>query len=144
MINLIITGIVLLFLLFGFLWGFIRGLKKTTLRGGWLILTAILCLLIAPLISQLICNINISGLNININGTVATNIKEAITLALSSALSGTNLESLPMLTSLTDKLPIIILSPFVFVILFWLLKIILLPFNAILAKVLFGKKKNKK
>ena len=144
MINLIITGIVLLFLLFGFLWGFIRGLKKTTLRGGWLILTAILCLLIAPLISQLICNINISGLNININGTVATNIKEAITLALSSALSATNLESLPMLTSLTDKLPIIILSPFVFVILFWLLKIILLPFNAILAKVLFGKKKNKK
>lgn len=144
MINLIITGIVLLFLLFGFLWGFIRGLKKTSLRGAWLILTAVLCLLISPLISQLICNINISGLNIKINGTVTTNIKEAITLAISSALNGTNLESLPMLTSLTDKLPIIILNPFVFVILFWILKIILLPFNALLSKVLFSKKKNKK
>lgn len=144
MINLIITGIVLLFLLFGFLWGFIRGLKKTSLRGVWLILTAVLCLIISPLISKLICNINISGLNININGTVATNIKEAITLGISSALNGSNLESLPILTSLTDKLPIIILNPFVFVISFWILKIILLPFNAILAKLLFNKKNNKK
>ena len=144
MINLISSLLVLLILLFGFLWGFIRGLKKTALRGAWLIVTIILSLLFTSLITQLVCNINISGLNIKIDGVVATTISNACELGINLALKQAGLSGFPLAQSLAQQLPFVILNPFVFVIVFWILKIILLPINSLVANLLFNKKQKNK
>lgn len=140
MINLIFTLLVLAFLLFGFLWGFIRGIKKSAFRGAWLLLTLILCLIFTPLISNAVGSINISSFDIVIDGQQASTIYSAIQLTLESSLKSIGLENLPLIENISKTLPIVLLNPFVFVILFWLLKIVLLPINAIVANIIFNKK----
>lgn len=140
-INLILTILVALFLVFGFLWGLIRGLKKTAFRAGWIVATAIICLFLTHAITNLIISIDLSFLGLNYNGQSASTLGGFLELVLTDALGSDVANGMPAALDLITKFPLMICSPFVFVILFWLLKILLWPVWAILARVFFKKQK---
>lgn len=142
-INLIITAIIFAFLIFGFLWGFARGLKKSAFRGVWLIITLLLALFITQPIAKAVIGINISSLNIQVDGTTATTISEAIQLYATQAIGQDIISGIPSLANLIDTLPIMVASPIIFALLFWILKIALWPIWAIIAHIIFKQKAKK-
>lgn len=136
-----ITGIAVLFLIAGLLWGLIRGLKKTTFRAVWLVLTAVIIFFITPVITKAIVNLNISFLNLTINGTSVTSINQIIIKLLSETPEIANIVAgNPSVLNLITMLPLILINAFMFVILFWLVKIVLWPVWAIIAKCVYKNK----
>ena len=142
-INLIITAIIFAFLIFGFLWGFARGLKKSAFRGVWLIITLLIALFITQPIAKAIIGINISSLNIQIDSKTATTISEAIQLYVTQAIGEDIISGIPALANLINTLPIMVASPIIFTVIFWILKIVLWPIWAIIAHIIFKQKTKK-
>ena len=140
MIGWLITGVLLLFILAGLLWGIIRGLKKTAFRGGWILITAIIVLLITPLVTRAFYGIDFSFLGLNISGHPVTTIDAWVNAMIAdNADISAAVAANPAALDLIKNLPFLILDAFIFVILFWLAKIILWPVWALLAKKFFKK-----
>ncbi len=143
-VNIALTGVVGLFVLVGAIVGAVRGVKKTLVRGVWLgIWTVILVLFLSGIITNLIMNIKFTA---NVGGVECTGIKEIVTELIMA--SGVDMSSLgenadaviQVIVGYTD----IILNSVVFVLLFWLLKWLLLPINALIYRVLpWGKAERK-
>ena len=65
-VNLILLGVVLLFIIFAAFWGLIRGLKKTVFRGVWLMIKARILLILKTNIKKKVLNIVKNFLKIKI------------------------------------------------------------------------------
>src|SRR5574344_1803521 len=83
-ITIVIYALFFLSLIIGALWGLGRGLKKSSLRLGTLVIFLLIAGFITPLISKALLTINLSSFNININGTIVTTIPELIRNSLFS------------------------------------------------------------
>lgn len=139
----IVGGVFLLFVLAGMIWGLIRGLKKSAFRAGWVIVTAVIVFFLAPVITVALMKMDISFLNINIDGVALTSLNELAAHYLKQIPDfGEMLTENPETLEIMIKLVSLLLNAFIYVILFWLAKIILWPIWAILSAVLI-KKKNK-
>lgn len=139
----IVGGVFLLFVLAGMIWGLIRGLKKSAFRAGWVIVTAVIVFFLAPVITVALMKMDISFLNINIDGVALTSLNELAAHYLKQIPDfGEILTENPETLEIMIKLVSLLLNAFIYVILFWLVKIILWPIWAILSAVLI-KKKNK-
>ncbi|MBE5735608.1 MAG: YihY/virulence factor BrkB family protein [Clostridiales bacterium] len=142
-VNLVITGLIALFILSGMFWGLKRGLKKTAIRSVWLLVTAgLLMLFLSSVVTNAIINMSF---NFTYAGVEVHNLSELITVFLEE--SGTDLamlgDSVGVVIESIIKYVALILNAFMFVILFWVLKIILLPVNWALSKWVFLSKKEK-
>ena len=145
MMSLILTILFFVFILFGILWGIIRGLKKTICRGIFLLVTTIILLFVTLPITKTILNfrINVAALTVNdivISGDV--NISEFLTQATIGFVG----KNFAHTTTIVDAINALILgtfSSFVYLILFWILKYLLLPINYLISKLIFRKKKTK-
>lgn len=139
----IITGIVGIFVLFGIFWGLIRGIKKTAFRGVWLVVTAVIMFILTPIISNGLMNIDLSALNLTMNGGVQiTTIKGTVEALISqNAQLAQIVVDKPIVLEIILKLPQIFLNVLIFLLGFWLLKILLWPVWAIIAGSVFKKKK---
>jgi len=132
-------------LFFGIFWGLIRGLKKTTSRLLFILLTSVILLFITvPIVKALLnisipTNLTIEDLEISGNMSLIEVIEHVIKYYLGETFANNN----PEFTNLIVALPIVLINSFIYVILFWLLKLILLPINAILTILIFPKKKKK-
>ena len=144
-ISLIYTLIVLLFVLMGTLWGIIRGLKKTVCRGAFLVVTSVFFAVIAIFLSRALINIDISFLNLTIEGTKAKTIKQAIELYLSNIATdaGISQEELGNLVSALTTLSKTIFAMILFWIEFLWFKYLLIPANYAIYKWLFRSKSEK-
>ncbi len=139
----IVGGVFLLFVLAGMIWGLIRGLKKSAFRAGWVIVTAVIVFFLAPVITVALMKMDLSFLNINIDGVALTSLNEIAAHYLKQIPDfGEMLTENPETLEIMVKLVSLLLNAFIYVILFWLAKIILWPIWAILSAVLI-KKKNK-
>lgn len=139
----IVGGVFLLFVLAGMIWGLIRGLKKSAFRAGWVIVTAVIVFFLAPVITVALMKMDLSFLNINIDGVALTTLNELAAHYLKQIPDfGEMLTENPETLEIMIKLVSLLLNAFIYVILFWLAKIILWPIWAILSAVLI-KKKNK-
>ena len=137
LIALIYSVLISLFIIFGIFWGLIRGFKKTLFRGIFLVVSAVLVFGITRLVSSAFANMDITWMNINVNGVVPSNIEELISESLKASLE----EEIAL--GLIDSIDVILsfVELFVSVILFWLLfilfKYLLLPLNYLLYKLIF-------
>ena len=127
--NLLITlSVYFLFiisLVIGFFVGFKRGLIKSSIRFGLLILFFIIAGLITPPISSAISQIDISGLNWEINGNVAKTLPEGFkALILSNQEINQAASEMPSISKIIEGLPSVIISILVFIILALLCSII--------------------
>ncbi len=134
-IGWILTGLAGLFLLVGFLMGLKRGFKKSLFRLLWLLGTVVLLLIFSKLITKALLNINVSFLNLEVEGracdTLAQYLSEVIKSNATVQKYITNTETLE---SLATSMPVVIGNLFVFVILFWILRYLLWPIWALLAR----------
>ena len=73
-ISLIITGLALLLIAVQVIAGSIRGLKKSVFRLIWIFGWGVVCILISSVIAKLLVNMDISFLNIYVNGTKITTL----------------------------------------------------------------------
>ena len=144
-ISLIYTLLILLFILLGMMWGIIRGLKKSVCRGVFLVVTSIIFAVIAIFVSRAVINIDISFLNINVNGTKAKTVNQMIELYLSNIATeaGVSKEELSGLVSALTTLSKTLLAMMLFWVEFILFKYLLIPVNYAIYKWIFRSKAEK-
>lgn len=142
-LNLILCGVVLLFILFGFFWGLKRGLKRTAIRGVWLIITIVIVGLLSAVISKAIINSNIlSWFNIEYDGVAINNVTELVQAYVSDL--GITPENVKEIVSLVVAIIVLALNAVVFLVLFWLTKIIFTPFYYLLCRLVLKDRKKEK
>ena len=133
-IPLIIGGIFLLFVLVGMFWGMIRGLKKSTFRLSWILVTSVVLFFVTPLITLGIMKIDLSFLNIVLNGTKVTSINHFVEVFLATIPEfGPVLAKSPKTIEMILALVSIFINAFIYVIMFWIAKIALWPLWAVLS-----------
>lgn len=141
-VGYIILGLMGFFILSSMLFGIKRGFGKTTFRLIWLLATGGLLWIFTPTITSWLNNFDISSFGININGPVnklsdiGVNILNSLNLDEAIAQS----ESIK---TFAENFPTMILNVVVFVLGFWLLKILLYPLWVMFASRFFDKKKRK-
>lgn len=142
MVGLIFSIIGALFLIVGILWGLIRGLKKSLFRGLWIFGVALLTYFLTPVISNALCNIDISAFaSITIEGEEVTTVFETIrNILLKQEQIVEIINENPSLLPLLQQVVVLIINVFVFPILFWATKIVTYPIWAIISAIVFKKK----
>lgn len=133
----------LVFVFFGVFWGLIRGLKKTVGRGLFLLVTSIILLFISMSLTRSLLNIKISA-NIVVEGTVnqtSVTIIEYLAYEIEDMIGKNVAESFQSFINVIISLPILLINSFIYVLLFWLLKLLLLPINALINMLIFRRKK---
>ena len=139
----ILCGVVVLFILIGFFWGLKRGLKRTAIRGAWLIVTIIIVALLSGLISKAIINSDIlSWFNVTIDGVKVNNITELVQVYVSDL--GISPENVKEVVSLVVALVVLALNAIIFTVLFWLTKILFTPFYYLLCRLVLKDRKKEK
>lgn len=145
-ISLIFNIALLVFILFGVIFGLIRGFRKTLSRGIFLLLTTIILMFVAIPITKALINIPIEttimdGEEVFLSGELT--IKEIITayteLYLGENFSTTN----PEFVNVIASLPIVLINSIVYLILFWICKYLLLPLSYLFYRLLFAPRKPK-
>ncbi|MDD4211128.1 MAG: hypothetical protein PHC46_01890 [Clostridia bacterium] len=137
-IILIINGIFAFFIIMGFLFGAARGLKKSALRLTFVVSIAIIMYFAAPLISNWLLGYDFStllnGMTVNIGGIEQpiTTISELITAFINSNTALQNFVAAnPSFIVLINQLPTIVANLVIFLLGFWVLKILTWPIYAI-------------
>lgn len=137
LIGLIFTGVIALILLSSIFFGIKRGLKKTLFRFFWLLLTGVGAYFVTPIVSNWLNSFDISSLGLDIYGKVNKLSDIGLNIVNNLTAGEAAFEGSAVLQSLAENLPTIILNIVVFVVLFWVLKIVLWPIWAIIASRLF-------
>ena len=141
LVSWIITGVIAVIILFGALFGAIRGLKKTTIRGIWLIVTAVIIYFISVSIVKSLMNLDISFIGVGDGGEVK--LSEFISTTLEEQVGQDFAEENAALFNAMLNLVPMVLAPIVFTLLFWLLKFILYPFYLAFTGLFFPSAKQK-
>lgn len=146
-VLIVLNCIFALFVLCGFLWGLKRGLKKSALRIGFIAGCLLIAFFVAMPVTNSLINMDISSMftYTDSNGDVHKTLNDIISSAIADISPDVKdaYDHSPSLQALIDALPQMILQSLIFVILFWLLKLLTWPIFAVIAKCLWGKKKNK-
>lgn len=142
MVGLIITLVGALFLIFGILWGLIRGLKKSLFRGLWIFGLALIVFFVTPAISNALCNMDLSFLNIVIEGESVKSVFEAIkTILLKQESIADIINGNPSLLPLMEQVIVLAINVIVYPVFFWVAKIVTYPIWAIISAIVFKKRK---
>ena len=133
-------------IVFGMLWGLIRGLNKTVSRLVFLLITGIILIFLTIPITNALLNIKISTKFIETEGEIVRKVPiiEFLTIAMEAFVGEEFAANYPGFTELIVSLPLTVIYVVVFLVLFWLLKYALIPVNALINKLIFGKRRRKK
>ncbi len=135
------------FIFFGILWGLIRGLKRTTGRLLFLLITSVILLFITVPLTKLLLNIPINT-TITYNGEEivhgSVKISDIIVAYIKAFLGEEFITKNPQFVSVLTSIPLILVNAFVYLLLFWLFKYLLLPIDHLLYKAIFDRKRKKK
>ena len=132
-------------LLFGFLWGLIRGFNKSTTRLLIVVCCLVITLFIVPSISKSLMTVNIASFNITIGDStqVATTLPELVKIAIESFLPAdyASIASYKSFEVILTVLPQMIINIVLFVLVFYALRFISMIIYWIIAGICFNKKK---
>ena len=144
-IALILNILLALFVVFGVIWGLIRGLRKTASRGIFLIITSIIVLFITIPLTKALLQIKINTqFTIGENTLTGENsIEQIVTFAVKNLLGDEFSNKNPEFVSIITNLPLVFINAVVYMLLFWIFKYLLLPLNYLFYKLTFAPKKPK-
>ena len=138
----IMQGVLLLFILIGFLFGLWKGFGKSVIRLFTVLAMAVVCFFCTPPISKALAATNISNLGIDISGVKVTTINEALTLLLKKiGIINEFMESSPTFSELVKAIPVLVLNLVVFFIFFLVLLTFSHIFSWLIAKLTLKKQK---
>lgn len=139
-IGYIILALICVIMLMSILFGLKRGASKSAFRLVWLLVTGVILWFLTPVISSWLNSIDISSLGLDINGPVSKLSDIGVNILNSLNLDEAISQSEAVRT-FAENFPTMILNVLVFVLGFWVLKILLYPIWAIIASKCFDKKK---
>lgn len=146
MISLILGILAILIVVLPTLFGAIRGFKKSTFRLVWVFGFGLLCYFLAGVIAQNLVNVDMSVLNLTINGEQVSNLPLYIQKLLEE--SNENLAIViannPQILELITSLASMVLSLVIFEVLFWGLKWVLYPVWLVFSIIFIKNKKTVK
>lgn len=141
-IGYILSGIAGFFILMGFLFGLKRGYKKSLFRFVWLAVTVVLLLIFSSMITKGLLRLDVSFLNLTVQGEPVTTFYEFMRVFIEENPTIQSYIANPsVLTDLAESIPVLLGNIVVFLLLFWLTKILLWPLWAIFASRIGRKEK---
>ncbi len=138
-IALILTILLAVFVVLGIIFGIGRGLVKSGVRLVWIGLTLVGCLFLCALLTEVLLNMNVSFLNLSYNGVEAHSIVDYAKLLVEDMTASTNVNT-DNVAILAVALSSMVLNSILFPLSFFVLKYLLYPFYAIVARLICGKK----
>lgn len=147
-VLIVLNVIFALCIIAGFLWGLKRGIKKSATRIAFIAGCLLIAFFIAMPITKLIVNTDVSsivhyegqnGVECKTLNDIIVDVVISIDESIKEAYD--NSESL---RALINALPVMIMQSIIFVLAFWILKLLSWIIYAILAKCLWGKRKKSK
>ena len=135
----------LVFVGFGVLFGFIKGLRKSASNGIFLIILSIILLFVTVPITNALLNIKFNS-NITIGEETLVglySIKDIVQFFVKQFLGASFAESNPEFVSVITTLPLVFVYTIVYVLLFWVCRLLLLPLNYLFYRLTFAPKKKK-
>ncbi len=134
--------VLLVFVILGFICGWVRGLNKSILRFFMVLAVGVLAFFVVPAISKAILTMDISKMNIMIGDVHVITVQELITDLLRQVpIIEDLIESSDTLASFIQLLPQMIVNVAFFVVCFFIFKWLSLIFYWIFAAIFFSKKK---
>lgn len=153
-VMLIFSGILIFFCLVGFLLGLLRGMNKSLLRFGFVLLSAVLAFFLATGIASSIMSTPFADLPASIQDAFASEgasipldtplHKLLITMIAADESVGQLLAATPTLTNFIMAIPQALISVVLFVVLFFLIKLVMMIPGAIVSAIVIRKKKGKR
>ena len=144
-ITLGLNIVLLVFVGIGVLFGFIKGLRKSASDAIFLIILSIILLFVTVPITNALLNIKI-----NTNFTIGEetlvglySIKDIVQFFVKHFLGASFAESNPEMASVIISLPLIFINAIVYVLLFWVCRILFIPINYLFYRLTFAPKKKK-
>ncbi len=140
MVGGILTGLLVLTILFGFVLGLKRGVGKASVRLITVVLAAVIAVFLTPVVSSALLNVNLSKLNLEINGVPIEKLGDSmVNVMLSYEGVGEALNASPTLKAMIVQLPVAFLSLFTFLLWFLVLRLLMLIIYKIICVVSFKK-----
>ena len=141
-ISSVLTCIFLIFLILGFLFGLWRGFSKSLTRLLIIVVIAVVSFFAVPAISKSILSANISSWNIKIGDVVVKSLDQLITDSLTNIQQVKDIMAAsPTFTEFIQAVPLILINLVLFVLFFFIAKLISMIIYWILCAILFPKKK---
>ncbi len=129
------------FLIFGVALGMIRGLAKSSIRFGTILLSAVVAFFVTTALTKVIAGIDISSFNVNVDGRPATTIADVIEMLLSSiSVVGEVLKASPTTSRIVSALPMAIVGLVLFIVLFIVISLLFWFIYLIICKIALKKK----
>lgn len=142
-ITLVLNILLAVFLLWGALWGLIRGFKNSLYRGLFLIIIMVIAFFISKVVTKAVINIDIGNwISLDVDGVKAKNLNEYLTLTIEKSVE-TTVDTTSAVSSLLTIVSIA-LNSIIFVLLFYILRLILSPVYSVLRRWVFDKKRYEK
>lgn len=138
-IPLIVAGVFALFIVFGLLWGLIRGLKRTAFRAGWIVAIALICFFVAPLLTKWVMTMHLPAMNVG-DGVTCNTLTELVTYYLGQIKDFGPMLTAPETIDIMITLVGLVVNAFVFAVLFWAVKIVLYPIWSLVTHFVCRKK----
>ena len=142
-IPLIVAGVFALFIIFGLLWGLIRGLKRTAFRAGWIVAIALICFFVAPLLTKWVMTMQLPAMNVG-DGVTCNTLTELVTYYLGQIKDFGPMLTAPETIDIMITLVGLVVNAFVFAVLFWAVKIVLYPIWSLVTHFVCRKKDKRK
>ncbi len=145
-LSLVLSILMLAFIVIGALYGLIVGFKKGLISGIYNLVLVVLLIIITSSITTLVLQMDLSSFGLSANGVTCNTLGDYLCELIQSNPEISNaITSHPELKDVILTLPSLIASPFIFVVLFWAIKLIVfiisLPINLIIHLCTKGKKK---
>ena len=133
-------------IIIGMFWGLVRGLNKTFSRLLFLMTLGIILLFVTIPLTNLLLQIPVNVELETFNGTITDTmpIIDVLSVLMQNVLGRTFIENNPEFSQVVISLPLTLVYVIIFEVLFWTLKLLLLPLNAILTKIFLRPRKHKK
>ncbi len=148
LISLILSLACLAFVVIGVLYGLIVGFKKSLASGIYNLVLVIVLVLVTSSLTTLVLQYDITNLNLQANGSVCATLGDYIVAQIEANPEIANaITNHPEIKDVILTLPSLLASPFIFLALFWTIKIVVfiisLPINLIIFCVNKSKQNNK-
>ena len=138
-----LTCIFLFFITIGFLYGLWRGFSKSLTRLLIVVIVAVISFFVVPPLTNTIINIDISSLGLTAGGVTAKTFGEFITNSISSISPEVNelMNSSATFSNFIQALPAVLINIVLFIVFFFVAKMISMIIYWIIGGIFFNKKK---
>ena len=141
-ISATIASVALVFLILGFVVGWVRGYQKSLTRFIIVLVVAVVSFFITPVITEAVLDFNLAKYGVEVNGQVVATVEDYLIAQISQVGEIAELmESSATLRAFVTALPAMLVNVVLFTVLFFLLKWISMLIYWIFAGIFFNKKK---